>query len=71
LVIVNLNGLLLKINKSTLFHKIENTDCLIRDDITKLPGTVYVVDGNSLLHALVEIPETFGELAQTVFEKIA
>ena len=64
------NGLPLKTNKSTLFHKIENTDCLIRDDITKLPGTVYVVDGNSLLHALVEIPETFGELAQTVFEKL-
>ena len=61
------NGLPLKTNKATLFRKLENNNCLISDDITRLPGTVYVVDGNSLLHALVGVPSTFGELAETVF----
>ena len=64
------DGLPLKTNKATLFHKIESRDCHITDDFIKQPGTVYVIDGNSLLHSLVQIPSTFGELAQAVFASL-
>ena len=42
------NGLPLKTNKATLLHKLQSPGCLLSEDITRLPGTVHVIDGNSL-----------------------
>ena len=60
----------MRANKATLLHKLESPGCLMSEDITRLPGTVHVIDGNSLLHALVGVPSTLGELADTVFSSL-
>ena len=61
------DGLPLKTNKATLLHKLEKVEFVELEDASKVPNSVYIVDGNVLLHSLLDIPATFGDLAKKVF----
>ena len=61
------DGLALKTNKATLLHKLEKVEFVELEDVSKLPNSVCIVDGNVLLHSLLDIPATFGDLAKKCF----
>ena len=61
------DGLPLKTNKATLLHKLEKVEFVELEYASKVPNSVYIVDGNVLLHSLLDIPATFGDLAKKVF----
>ena len=59
------DGALVKTNKAQLMHCIED---LIVKHATSMPeNAVHIVDGNALLQGLVHLPETFEDLASTIF----
>ena len=61
------DGLPTKTDKSVLMHKLESPAALA--DATSNTNTLkeVIIDGNALLHSLINIPETFGQLTETIF----
>ena len=59
------DGYPLKTNKSVLLHK--NQQYYEEQDLSKLPNSVFIIDGNALFHSILDIPTTFGELAKKIF----
>ena len=64
------DGAPLKTNKSTLLHKLENTEFHEHQDLTKLPNTVSTIDGNALFHSITDLPSTFGDLAKKILKTL-
>ena len=62
------DGLLMKTNKATLLHKMEDDEITV----SQLPtlSDVHIIDGNALLQSLTALPQTFGELALKVFDSL-
>ena len=60
------DGYPLKTNKSVLLHKLENKQYYEEQDLSKLPNSVFIIDGNALFHSNLDIPTTFGELAKKI-----
>lgn len=60
------DGSMVKTNKAVLLHKLEchgsNVNASENGNIS-----THIIDGNVMLHSLISIPETFGQLAKTVF----
>ena len=56
--------------RSTLLHKLENKDFYEHQDLTILPNTVCIIDGNALFHSVTEVPSTYGELAKKIFNTL-
>lgn len=60
------DGLPVKTDKSKLLHLLESD---VEAPLTpKLEDSVYIIDGNAVLHSLVDIPPTFVQLAKKVFD---
>ena len=60
------DGMLAKTDKAVLLHKLENNIHQSQNtEVSK--DDVYILDGNVLLHSLVSIPETYGQLARKIF----
>ena len=68
------DGSLLKTNKATFMHKLTPENSLMFEDYAKKKkkknNTVYIVDGNALIQALIAIPSTFGEIATHTFSSL-
>ena len=62
------DGCPVKSDKSNLLHKLEET--IEPSDKPSLEDSVYVCDGNAILQALMQIPETFEAVAERVFEML-
>ena len=63
------DGTLAKTNKSSLLHAIEAQVGLCRvDDIPS--NATLIIDGMALIQALHNIPSTFGELANAIFDQV-
>ena len=62
------DGSFLKTNKATLMHRMEKYD--IADSRTQIQNSIYIVDGNAVLQAMVALPETFGDLALKLFNTL-
>ena len=60
------DGLPLKTNKEQLLSVLEKQEFVVTEDISKMQGTVHVIDGMAFFHSLTDIPDTFGELAKKV-----
>ena len=62
------DGMPIKTDKSALMHRLE-------DDVSsKAPNNnrqhTQIIDGNALFHSLSQIPETFREVAQKIFNSL-
>ena len=62
------DGMPIKTDKAVLMHNLE--DASSHKSPAKERNHIYVIDGNALFHSLNKIPETFGELARTVFNSL-
>jgi hypothetical protein len=60
------DGLPAKTEKSVLMHKMENPAVIITTNRNTLKEVV--IDGNAMFHSLNNIPETFGQLTDKIFE---
>ena len=59
------DGYLFKTNKASMLHSItENTP----KDIQYPPGSLYIQDGNALIHSLTNLPPTFGEVCLNLLD---
>ena len=64
------DGLPLKTNNAQLLSVIEKQEFVVTEDISKMQGTVHVIDGMAFLHSLTDMPNTFGELAKKVLHTL-
>lgn len=53
----------MKTDKAKLLHNLEEGHIIC----TRPDSAVYVINGNAMFHALTQIPDTFGELAERIF----
>ena len=65
------DGMPIKTDKAVLMHNLELEDASSHKSPAKERNHIYVIDGNALFHSLNKIPETFGELARTVFNSLS
>ncbi|KAK3735621.1 hypothetical protein QZH41_007397 [Actinostola sp. cb2023] len=61
------DGMPVKTEKAKLLHFLDGKNQVQRPTTGEI---FYVIDGNALLHAMVAIPSTFGDLADSVFEQL-
>lgn len=61
------DGLPVKTDKSILMHKLEDPSAITDVDRKTNEEQTVIIDGNALLHSLTSIPETFGQLAEKIF----
>ena len=63
------DGFPTKTDKSKLMHKIEEEN----KQGPPLPteDKVYIVDGNAMIQAMVNVPTTFGEVSQSLFQSLS
>jgi len=61
------DGCFVKTDKSQLMHLLEDKTSSGVSQLDCLPDDV-VIDGNALLQSVVKLPETFGQLAMTIFK---
>ena len=64
------DGLPLKTNKAQVLSVLEKQEFVVIEDISKMQGTVHVIDGMAFSHSLTDIPETFEELAKKVLHTL-
>ena len=64
------DGLPLKTNKAQLLSVFEKQEFLVTEDISKMQGTVHVIDRMAFFHSVTDIPDTFGELAKKVLHTL-
>ena len=57
------DGAPVKTDKSKLLHKLEEGHTLTEEPT----APIHVIDGNAVIQALTQVPETFGELAERIF----
>ena len=57
------DGAPVKTDKAKLMHKLEEGHAMT----TRPESVVHVIDGNAMLQAITQLPETFGDLAQRIF----
>ena len=62
------DGMPIKTDKAALMHKLEEEDSYKAPD--KESNHIHIIDGNALFHSLSQIPETFGEVAQKIFNSL-
>ena len=62
------DGMPIKTDKAVLMHNLEAASS--HKSPSKERNHIYVIDGNALFHSLNKIPETFGEVARTVFNSL-
>ncbi|KAK3728506.1 hypothetical protein QZH41_002367 [Actinostola sp. cb2023] len=67
LAIAKSDGMPVKTEKAKLLHILEGKNQVQRPTTGDI---FYVIDGNALLQAMVAIPSTFGDLADSVFEQL-
>ena len=61
-------GCLAKTDKSKLMHSIVTNAHLVEFPSTQ--NIRYIIDGNALLQTQVNVPDTFGDLAECVFDQL-
>ena len=61
------DGLPTKTDKSVLMHKLESPAALADATSNTYTLNEVIIDGNTLLHSLKNIPETFGQLTEKIF----
>ena len=64
------HGLPLKTNQAQLLGVREKQEFVVTEDISKMQGTVHVIDGMAFFHSLTDIPDTFGELEKKVLHTL-
>ena len=63
--LVTADGSPVKSDKSKLLHNLKGT--IVPSDQPAIQGSVYICDGNAILHAVTGIPETFEDVAEKIF----
>ena len=62
------DGMLAKTDKAVMLHKLEENVSF--QSVQILKEDIHVLDGNVLLHCLNSIPDTFGEVARHLFNRL-
>ena len=64
------DDLLLKTNKAQLLNVLEKQEFVATEDISKMQGTVHVIDGMAFFHSLTDLRDTFGKIAKKVLHTL-
>ena len=68
--VASLGDLLLKTNKAQLLSVLEKQEFVATEDISKMQGTVHVIDGMAFFHSLTDLRHTFGKIAKKVLHTL-